>query len=198
MSVSRIIGLVKECVGPKEDPMDVSNMKQRECYDRQYLIDSTRVGFELVWYTTNTVTPKRLKEIQNRQPIRKAQKQLLQEAPGHFNHDFFHTDIYDFARYARQFDVDPDVRLVNLFVYGMALEQQYLQPNPNLPDGCTEYNTASSTLKKMIFIPIIQRQVPHIDIGSVGELPQRTNVTPILPPLNIYRDNPSVLCIYHP
>lgn len=138
-----IIGLVKECVGPKEDPMDVSNMKQRECYDRQYLIDSTRVGFELVWYTTNTVTPKRLKEIQSREPIRKAQKQLLQEAPGHFKHDFFHTDIYDFARYARQFDVDPDVRLVNLFVYGMALEQQYLQPNPNLPDGCTEYNTST-------------------------------------------------------
>ena len=123
--------------------MDVSNMKQRECYDRQYLTDSTRVGFELVWYTTNTVTPKRLKEIQSREPIRKAQKQLLQEAPEHFKHDFFHTDIYDFARYARQFDVDPDVRLVNLFVYGMALEQQYLQPNPNLPDGCTEYNTST-------------------------------------------------------
>ena len=138
-----IIGLVKECVSPKEDPMDVSIMKQRECYDRRFLTDSTGVGFELVWYTTNPVTPKRLDEMQTRDTIIKAKKQFLQEAPEHFNHDFFHTDIHDFARYARRFDVDPDVRLVNLFVYGMALEKEYLRPNPNLPDGCTEYNTTT-------------------------------------------------------
>lgn len=135
-----IIGLIKECVGPKEDPMDVSIMKQRECYDRRYLTDSTGVGFELVWYTTKPVTPKRLKEIQTRDTIRKAQKQLLEQAPVYFNHNFFYTDIYDFAGYARKFDVDPDVRLVNLFVYGEMLERQYLQPNPNLPDACMEYN----------------------------------------------------------
>ena len=135
-----IIGLFKECIGPKEDPMDVSNTKQRECYDRQYLTDSTGVGFELLWYTTNPVTPARLKEIRSRPPIRQAQ-QLLQDAPAHFNHNFLHTDIHDFAKYAREFDVDPDVRLVNLFVRGEKLERQYLQPNPDLPDGHTEYNT---------------------------------------------------------
>lgn len=138
-----IIGIFKECVGPKEDPMDISIMKQRECYDRHIIEDSTGVGFELLWYTTKPVTPKRLDEIQSREPIRKAQRQLLQEAPGHFNHDFFHTDIHDFARYARQFDVDPDVRLVNLFVYGEKLKRQYLRPNPNLPDACTEYNSST-------------------------------------------------------
>lgn len=135
-----IIGIFKECASPKEDPMDVSIMKQRECYDRRNLTDSTGVGFELVWYTTNPVTPKRLDEIQTREPIRKAQRRLLREAPAHFKHDFFHTDIYDFAKYARKFDVDPDVRLVNLFVYGEALERQYLQSNPELPNGHTKYD----------------------------------------------------------
>lgn len=138
-----IIGIFKECIGPKEDPMDVSIMKQRECYDRRYLTDSTGVGFELVWYTTKPVTPKRLDEIQTRDTIRKAQKKLIEQAPVHFNHNFFHTDIHDFAGYARKFDVDPDVRLVNLFVYGEALERQYLQPNPDLPDACTKYNSTT-------------------------------------------------------
>lgn len=87
-----IIGIFKECIGSKEDPMDVSIMKQKECYDRHVIKDSTGVGFELLWYTTKPVTPKRLDEIPSCEPIRKAQHQLLQEAAEHFNHDFFHTD----------------------------------------------------------------------------------------------------------
>ncbi len=135
-----VIGLIKECVGPKVNPLDNSYMTQRVEFGRAIVRDSTDVGFELVWYTTNPVTNARAEEIKSRRYIREAQKRLLEEAPEHFGHNFINTDIHDFAAYARKYDVDADVRLVNIFVYGEELEKQYLQPNPSLPDGCTEYN----------------------------------------------------------
>lgn len=144
-----IIGLFKNCFGEKIDPMDDTYMKQREMYDRHAIYDSTSVGFDFLWYTTNAVSKERAEEIRSRKHIREAQKEFLKIVTGHFKHDFFNADIYDVAEYAKKFDVDPDVRLVNVFVIGQRLEDQYLRPNPNLPDGgCTEpyYGTDQGVL----------------------------------------------------
>lgn len=144
-----VIGLIKSCVGSDVDPIDNSYMTQRECYNRKILTDSTGIGFELLWYTTKPVTEKRMEEIKTRKPIQEAQQQLMEEAPEHFKHNFFHTDIHDFAKYAVKFDVDSDVRLVNIFIYGQRLKEQYWLPNPDLPDGgCTKpaYGTDQGTL----------------------------------------------------
>ena len=144
-----VIGLFKGCFDEKIDPMDDTYMKQREEYSRHAIYDSTRVGFDLLWYTTNAVSKERAEEIRNREPIRKAQKEFLETVADHFNHDFLNTDIYDVAEYAKKFDVDPDVRLVNVFVTGQRLTDQYLRSNPNLPDsGCTEpsYGTDQGVL----------------------------------------------------
>lgn len=144
-----IIGLFKSCFGEKIDPMDDTYMKEREMYDRHAVYDSTSVGFDFLWYTTNAVSRERADEIRSRPHIRKAQKEFIETVADHFNHDFFNADIYDVAEYAKKFDVDPDVRLVNVFVIGQRLEDQYLRPNPNLPDGgCTEpcYGTDQGVL----------------------------------------------------
>lgn len=143
------IGLFKSCFGEKIDPMDDTYMKQREIYSRHAVYDSTSVGFDLLWYTTKPVSKERAEEIYARQHIREAQNVFLESVADHFKHDFFNADIHDVAQYAKQFDVDPDVRLVNIFVIGRRLEDQYLRPNPNLPDGgCTEpsYGTDQGVL----------------------------------------------------
>lgn len=73
----------------------------------------------------------------------------MEAVADHFNHDFFNSDIYDVAEYAKKFDIEPNVRLVNVFVMGQRLTDQYLCPNPNLPDGgCTEpsYGTDQGVL----------------------------------------------------
>lgn len=157
-----IIGLCKSCFGEKIDPMDDTYMKQREMYSRHAVYDSTSVGFDFLWYTTNAVSKARADEIQSRKHIREAQREFVETVADHFKHNFFNTDIYDIAEYAKKFDVDPDVRLVNVFVIGQRLEDQYLRSNPDLPDGgCTEpyYGTDQGVL----YIKEIDIYPPSVD-----------------------------------
>ena len=131
-----IIGLFRSCMGYGEVTMDNSYMKRRELYDRVYITDSTGVGFELLYFTTNPVTELRYREIKSRQHIRDSYKRLKVEAADEFDHDFINTDIYDFVEYAKTFDVDSaDVRLVNIWVYGREYTDLYRRPHPDYPDG---------------------------------------------------------------
>ncbi len=123
-------------MGYNKISIDNSYMVQRYQYDRAYIRDSTGNGYELVWYTTNQVTDKRYEEIRSRQHLRDSYSRLKREAADHFGHDLINTDIYDFAKYAKTFDIDSaDVRLVNIFVYGKEYENLYRQPHPDFPDG---------------------------------------------------------------
>lgn len=159
-----IIGLLKSCFGEKIDPLDDSYMTKREMFSRKCITDSTGVGFELLWYTTNPVTKKRMEEIRTRDQIYQAQKQLCNQAANHFKHDFFNIDIYNFAKYAKRFDVDTDVRLVNIFVYGLRLKKQYWQPNPTLPSGgCTE--PAHNTEQGILYLEECDIYVTNPDAG---------------------------------
>ncbi len=130
-----IIGLFRSCIGCNKIDIDNSYMVSRKEYDRAYIADSTGCGYELLWYTTNTVTDLRYEEIKSRKHIKESYTRLKNEAADHFNNNLINTDIYNFVEYAKSFDVDPDVRLVNIWVYGMEYRQLYQRPNKNYPDG---------------------------------------------------------------
>lgn len=134
-----VIGLFRSCMGIGEIDIDNSYMVQRYTFDRAYIEDSTGNGYELLWYTTNHVTQKRYEEILTRQHIRDSYKRLKAEAGDHFNHKLIETDIYDFVEYAKQFDIDPDVRLANIWVYGSDYERLYRQPNSAFPEVHTPF-----------------------------------------------------------
>lgn len=133
------IGLVKDCVGPKIDPMDNSINKMRERIRLVSIYDSTLSGFELQYYTKVPVTTARFNEILTRKHIFESIDKLEHDAPIHFKHNLIKTDIYDFAEFAKRYDVDPDICIAAIFVLGYR-EELYLQPNPKLVDGCTWYD----------------------------------------------------------
>ncbi len=135
-----IIGLVKDCVGPQIDPLDNSINKMRERVRLVTVRDSTNSGFELQYYTKEAVTTARFKEILTRKPIFESIEKLEHDAPVHFKHQMLTTDIYDFAEFAKRYDVDPDVCIAAIFVHGKKREELYLQSNPKLEDGCTWYD----------------------------------------------------------
>lgn len=134
-----VIGIFRSCMGIGDINIDSSYMVQRYQFDRGYVEDSTGNGYELLWYTTNSVTQKRYEEILTRQPIRESYKRLKAEAGDHFNHNLIETDIYDFAAWAKSYDIDPDVRLVNIWVYGSEYKKLYRQPNNDFPEVFTPF-----------------------------------------------------------
>lgn len=131
-----VISMVRSCMGYGEMDLDNSYMTRRYMYDRMYVTDSTRNGYELLLYTTNSVSEARYKEIHSRQPLRDSYKRLQAEAGERFNHRLIDTDIYDFVEYAKTFDINSDdVRLVNIWVYGRDYPKLYLRPHEDYPDG---------------------------------------------------------------
>lgn len=119
--------------------IDNSTMKRRQLYDRFQITDSTGCGFELLYYTTNQVTDERYREIKSRKHLHDSYKTLRENAANHFRHDLINTDIYDFVKYAKRFDIDSlDVRLVNIWVYGKRYEKLYQQPHPDFPSSNSE------------------------------------------------------------
>ena len=131
-----IVALFRSCMGYGEMDLDNSYMVRRYMYDRIYVTDSTGNGYECLLYTTNAVTEARYKEIQSRQALRDSYKRLQAEAAAYFNHDLINTNIYDFVKYAKTFDInDGDVRLVNIWIYGIEYEKLYRRPHKSYPNG---------------------------------------------------------------
>ncbi len=131
-----VIGLFRSCMGYDEIDIDNSYMVRREMYDRFKITDSLGNGYELLLYTTNAVTDKRYEEIKSRQHLRVSYDSLRRSAADYFEHDLINTDIYDFVKYAKRFDIDSmDVRLVNIWVYGKEYAELYRRPHPDYPDG---------------------------------------------------------------
>ena len=62
---------------------------------------------------------------------------MQHDAPLHFGGSLLETDIYDFAAFAREYDVTTAVHIDCIFVTGPGKIAMYSQPNPNLPDGET-------------------------------------------------------------
>lgn len=140
IAVIVIVGLVKACAGDDIDPMDNSINKMHEVVQHVRVADSEGNGFRVVYVTTNAVTTERLEEIRSRKPIKDAFEQLKHDAPLHWGGSLLDTDICDFALFARKYNVDPDIYIHNIFVYGAEKMNLYVQPNPNLPDCATWMN----------------------------------------------------------
>lgn len=134
------IALVKSCVTDDPDPMDHSINKTQRIVDLVPVVDSTGNGFRVHYATAFPVTNERYDEIFSRRSLKEAKHRLCRDAPEHFGGSLLETDIYDFARFAREYDVCSDVHIDCIFVYGTEKTAMYARPNPNLPDGQTWIN----------------------------------------------------------
>lgn len=130
-----LIALVRDCSGPDVDPMDHSYMKNYGVIDHVYVVDSTGNGFRMVYVTTEPVTDARLNKIRQQGDIRTAFARLQHDAPMHFGGSLLETDIFDFADFAKQYDVGPDVELHNIFVSGHEKMDLYIGPNPGIENS---------------------------------------------------------------
>jgi hypothetical protein len=135
------ISLLKDCFRPP-DPMDDSINAGREIVRHLEVCDTTRNGFRIVYATTQSVTSRRLDEIRSRKQLNDAFDSLQQTAATFFGGSLLQTDIYDFAAYARRFDVDNDVRMHNIFVFGKEKQEMYVRPNPKIKNSATWINTS--------------------------------------------------------
>lgn len=134
-----IVGLIKGCLPNKADPMDNDINKSREILEHVMVMDSTYNGFRVVYATENAVTEKRFREIRSRQHIREGFERLKREAPEHFGGSLRDVDICEFALYVRNFHIDDDIQIHNIFIAGHRMKD-YVQPNPNLPGCVTSMN----------------------------------------------------------
>lgn len=134
------IGLFRSCMGYDEIDIDNSTSVRRYEIHRAYVTDTTENGYELLWYTTKFVTQKRYEEILTRKHIFDSYKKLESDAGEHFDNNLINTNIYDFVEWAKGYDIDPDVRLVNIWVYGTQYQKLYRQPNSHFPEVHTPYN----------------------------------------------------------
>lgn len=139
-----LVLLLKDCA---DDTAPIDNSwKDVELLRNVYVTDSAYAGFRVSYVTKRAVTKARAKEILSRQPLQDAWERLAVEAPLHFG-PMLHTDIYDFACFARQYDVDPDVQIHCIFVMGKKC-QLYIGSNPKIPDsaGYFDENTEQGAL----------------------------------------------------
>lgn len=118
------------------DPIDDA-WKRVEHLCNLHVTDSGGDGFRIAYVTSKAVTPARLKEIESRKPIQEAMERLQKEAPEHFGGSLYETDIYEFAAFARKYDVDPILEIHCIFVEGRDKCNLYAGPNPKIPDSPT-------------------------------------------------------------
>lgn len=138
-----LIAFVRDCSGPGIDPMDNSYMKEFGIVDHVYVLDSTHNGFRVVYITTRPVTDERLHEIRQRDTIQEAFRRLQRDASIHFHGSLLYTDIYDFAAFARGYDVDADIKMHNIFVMGSRKMRLYIGPNPNIENSARWMNAGT-------------------------------------------------------
>ena len=128
-----IVICLKECADTT-DPMD-NGWAREEHLCNLHVTDSGGEGFRVAYVTTRAVTPARLKEIASRKPIQEAMERLQKEALGHFGGSLLDVDIYDFAAFAREFDVDSAIKIHCIFVMGNDKCNHYAGQNPKIPDS---------------------------------------------------------------
>ena len=126
---------IKDCADTT-DPLDDS-WKKVEHLCNLHVTDSTGEGFRIAYVTAKAVTSARLKEIESRKPIQEAMERLQKEASEYFGGSLLYTDIYDFAAFARRYDVDPIIKIHCIFVMGHDKCNLYAGKNPKIPDSAS-------------------------------------------------------------
>lgn len=136
------ICVLKDYIRPP-DPIDDSINATREIVCHLEVCDTTHNGFRVVYATTGEVTTRRLEEIRSRKALNNAFDSLRHNAATYFGGSLLQTDIYDFAAYARRFDVDNDVRMHNIFVFGKEKQDMYFRVNPKMQNSATWLNPST-------------------------------------------------------
>lgn len=132
-----LIAVVVACFEDEPDPIDHSINKSQQVVRLLDVVDSAHNGFCVHYATAYPVTEERFEEIISRPSLDSAFQCLQHDAPLHFGGSLLETDIYDFAAFAREYDVTTAVHIDCIFVTGPGKIAMYSQPNPNLPDGET-------------------------------------------------------------
>ncbi|MCC8199730.1 MAG: hypothetical protein LIP06_14505 [Tannerellaceae bacterium] len=135
-----IIGIIRAAMDDT-DPLDrYSRDAKREVVADVEVVDSRNNGFMIKYVTQSRVTEERLAEIKSRPHIKAGFKILKEDAVRHFNDDMLYTDIYDFALFVREYEIDKSIMIHNIFISGADKYQLYLAPNPNIPRSATWVN----------------------------------------------------------
>lgn len=131
-----IVALVGDCSdSAKIDPLDNSIMVETEVVKTLKIRDVKGNGFRVTYSTSRPVTKARFKEIKSRQHVQDAFTRMEKEAPAHFGESMLDTDIYDFAAFAKKYDVDEDVVINCIFTIGSKKVARYARPNKNIEDS---------------------------------------------------------------
>ena len=124
-----MIGLMKDCCDDT-DPLDRGDsMAKREIGFHSSVNDSIGCGFRLVYATVRNVTPERLEEIKSRVHIKVNFDKMSEEVLKHFNNSLLYVDIYDFANIAKQYILDEDLELNQIFINGKEKYDLYVGEN---------------------------------------------------------------------
>lgn len=126
-----LTGLSRACFVREADPMDRSFLKSQHVVDDIIVADSASCGFRVVYVTAQQVTGERVREIRRRPHVIQSMEKLKKDAPACFG-SMLDTNIYDFARFARQYDADPAVEIHNIFIHGRKKIALYEAPNPRM------------------------------------------------------------------
>lgn len=131
-----IVALVGDCSdSSKIDPLDDSIMTSTEVVETLEIRDSKANGFRITYTTARPVTKARFEEIQSREYIQKAFRDMERDAPAYFKDSMLDTDIYDFGEFAKKYDTGEDVKINCIFTIGSKKVAQYARPNPNIPNS---------------------------------------------------------------
>lgn len=125
-----VIGIAVAAFSPSQNPIDNQATRSRELVRQILVADDKRNGFAVWYITRDRVTKDRLTEIRRRSSVRDSLENLKRAAPLKFG-NMVHTDIYDFADFAVQFD-PPDIQIYNIFVSGPDKEKLYIGENPRI------------------------------------------------------------------
>ena len=133
------IGIIVTCTD-NTNPLDNSINKQIEYVKQLEVLDKNGNGYRVTYVTIDAVTKSRLKEIQSRPHILTAFLRLQRETPVHFGGSLLDTDIHEFARFARQYDCDNQIKIHCIFVHGLEKMNHYIGSNPKIANSAKWFN----------------------------------------------------------
>lgn len=134
-----LIAVVNGIFGKKVDPIDNSVNKSRKIIEHLYVKDTTNNGFRVVFASKDEITEARLEETKFRESLKQTFIKIQTDAPSHFG-NMVETNIYDFAEYLLLYDLEPEIHLHNIFIYGIEKSNKYIGTNPNIKNSAKFIN----------------------------------------------------------
>lgn len=133
-AIIAIIGIFKSCTAPEVDKIDTWGKKYFRSVGEVLVMDSTGNGFTVIYGSREPVTCERAKEMLYRQSACDAQEKLSDRAPKIFKQNLTDLDIFEFGKYAAKYDVNKDIVIMEIRIFGDKKRKMYERPNPKYPE----------------------------------------------------------------